>query len=140
MSAVRAVARGESWLSPAVDSQVVRHAVEQPSPGSPVPPSLSPSPHARYKCSVCSRRTGAGPAADLVVVNVMLPGINGLEGTPRLKALAPSLRVILVSAHRDRTELFRVAATEAGAEAFIPKDDLDLKVVQTWKGSYQRKG
>ncbi|MDY7079674.1 MAG: response regulator transcription factor [Chloroflexota bacterium] len=70
---------------------------------------------------------------DLAVVDVMLPGINGLEGTPRLKALAPNLRVILISAHLNHAELFRTAATEAGAETFVPKDDLELNVVQEWK-------
>jgi len=69
---------------------------------------------------------------DLAVVDVILPGVNGLEGAPRLKALAPNLRVILVSAHGDRAELFQAAAEEAGAEAFISKDDLDLEVVRTW--------
>lgn len=69
---------------------------------------------------------------DLAVVDVMLPGINGIEGTPRLKAVAPNLRVILVSAYRDQAEVFRAAAEEAGAEAFIAKDDLDLKVVRAW--------
>ena len=69
---------------------------------------------------------------DLAVVDVILPDVNGLEGTPRLKALAPNLRVILVSAHRDRAELFQAAAEEAGAEAFISKDDLDLEVVRAW--------
>ena len=69
---------------------------------------------------------------DLAIVDVILPDVNGLEGTPRLKALAPDLRVILVSAHRDRAELFQTAAEEAGAEAFISKDDLDLEMVRTW--------
>lgn len=69
---------------------------------------------------------------DLAVVDVILPDVNGLEGTPRLKALDPGLRVILVSAHRDRAELFQTAAKEAGADAFISKDDLDLEVVRAW--------
>lgn len=71
-------------------------------------------------------------APDLAVVDVMLPKVNGLEGTYRLKALAPSLRVILVSAHRDRAELLKAAAQEVGAEAFFAKDDLDLAVVRAW--------
>ena len=75
---------------------------------------------------------------DLAVVDIMLPGINGIEGTPRLKALLPNLRVILVSAYRDRAETFRAAAEEAGAEAFIPKDDLDLEVVRAWIQPVQR--
>jgi len=70
---------------------------------------------------------------DLAVVDVMLPGINGLKGTPRLKALAPGLRVILISAYRDRAEVFRAAAEKVGAEAFIPKDDLNLEMVRAWK-------
>jgi len=69
---------------------------------------------------------------DLAVVDVMLPGVNGLAGVPRLKALAPGLRVILVSAYADRADLFRAAAQAAGAQAFIPKEDLDLSVVQMW--------
>ena len=69
---------------------------------------------------------------DLAIVDLMLPGINGLEGTRRLKVVAPSLRVILVSAYRDHAEAYRAAAQEAGAEGFIAKDDLDLKVVRAW--------
>jgi DNA-binding NarL/FixJ family response regulator len=72
---------------------------------------------------------------DLAVVDVMLPGVNGLEGTPRLKTLAPTLRVILVSAHRDQADVFRAAAEEVGAEAFIPKDDLDVSVARAWRGN-----
>ncbi len=69
---------------------------------------------------------------DLAVVDVMMPEVNGIEGTQRLKTLAPRLRVILVSAHRDRADIFYSAAKEVGAEAFIPKDDLDIKTVQAW--------
>jgi DNA-binding NarL/FixJ family response regulator len=69
---------------------------------------------------------------DLAVVDVMLPGISGLAGAPRLKALAPGLRVILVSAYRDQAHVFRDAAAQAGAEAFVQKDDLDLAVVDSW--------
>ena len=69
---------------------------------------------------------------NLAVVDVMLPGVNGIEGTPRLKAVAPGLRVILVSAHQNRAQLFQKAAKQAGADAFVAKDDLDLDVVRAW--------
>ncbi|MBI5301092.1 MAG: response regulator transcription factor [Chloroflexi bacterium] len=75
---------------------------------------------------------------DLAIVDVMLPGINGVEGAPRLKALAPNLRVILVSAYPDRVNVFRQAAQDAGAEAFIVKDDLDLEMVRSWKSDGAR--
>ena len=69
---------------------------------------------------------------DIAVVDVMLPGESGVEGTPQLKALAPNMRVILVSAHHDSTQVLQKSAKEAGAEAFIAKDDLDLVVVRKW--------
>jgi DNA-binding NarL/FixJ family response regulator len=69
---------------------------------------------------------------DLAIVDVMLPGVNGLDGTRRLIELSPGLRVILVSAHHDQADVFRAAAEEVGAEAFVPKDELDLQTVQAW--------
>jgi DNA-binding NarL/FixJ family response regulator len=69
---------------------------------------------------------------DLAIVDVMLPGINGVEGTARLKALAPNLRVILISAYPDRVNVFRQAARDAGAETFVAKDDLDLAMARSW--------
>ena len=75
---------------------------------------------------------------DLAIVDVMLPEINGLDGAPRLQAIAPALRTILVSAYHDRADLFRSAAKKVGAEAFIAKDDLDLQVVRAWKVPSER--
>ena len=73
------------------------------------------------------------------MVDVMLPGVNGLEGTPRLKTLVPALRVILVSAHRDQADLFRSAVQDVGAEAFLLKDDLDVEAVQAWTNREARR-
>ena len=70
---------------------------------------------------------------DLAVVDLILPGVNGVEGIAQMKALYPSLRAILISAHRNEADLLRTAAEEAGAEAFVPKDELDLSVVEKWK-------
>ncbi len=68
---------------------------------------------------------------DLAIVDVLLPGVSGIEGTPRLKALVPNIRVILVSAYHER--LLQTSAQAAGAEAFIPKDELDLSIAMSWK-------
>jgi CheY-like chemotaxis protein len=69
---------------------------------------------------------------DIAIVDVMLPGESGVVGAPKLKGLAKNLRVILVSAHHDSAQLFQNLAQEIGAEAFIPKDELDLSVVRKW--------
>jgi DNA-binding NarL/FixJ family response regulator len=69
---------------------------------------------------------------DLAVVDVSMPGENGLSGTPQLMALAPTMRVILVSAYQDSAHVLQKSAAEAGAEAFIPKDQLELEIVKKW--------
>ena len=73
---------------------------------------------------------------DLAVVDVLMPGLSGIEGTPRLKSLAPKMRVILVSAYHDR--LLQASAKAAGAEAFIPKDELDLPVALSWNRNEEK--
>ena len=70
---------------------------------------------------------------ELAIVDVMLPGPNGFEGTRRLKALVPGLRVIVISAFGDNAESFQTAAAEAGAEKFVLKDDLELGLVKDWR-------
>ena len=74
---------------------------------------------------------------DLAIVDVMLPGLSGLDGTSRLKGLQADLRVILVSAYHDRAQAFQTSAAEVGAEAFIPKDNLNLDIVQSWISNQQ---
>ena len=58
---------------------------------------------------------------DLVLMDLNMPGMSGLEATRRMKALDPDVRVIMVSLH-DGPE-FRTAAINAGAEDFVAKQD-----------------
>ncbi len=74
-----------------------------------------------------------GISADLAIVDVEMPGINGIEGTPLLKKASPRLRVILVSAYANHMELFSKAAARVGAEYFISKDCLDPEVIKSWE-------
>ncbi len=69
---------------------------------------------------------------DLAFVDLMLPEINGLEGTRRLKAQAPGLKVYLISAYSDQARQFEALAREAGAEGFILKENLDLGILRAW--------
>ena len=69
---------------------------------------------------------------DLALVDLMLPHVDGLQGTPRLKALCPSLRVILISVISHQWETVRTAAIAAGAEDFFPKDELSIDLVRSW--------
>lgn len=57
---------------------------------------------------------------DVVLMDYDLPGVDGVEGTRRVKALRPEVRVVVLTALAD-LETF-VRATAAGADAFVAKD------------------
>ena len=59
---------------------------------------------------------------DLVLMDLAMPGMGGLEDTRRLKAEAGAPRVIMLSIHEH--PLYRLAAMDAGANGFIPKSEL----------------
>jgi DNA-binding NarL/FixJ family response regulator len=56
---------------------------------------------------------------DIVLMDVNLPGISGLEATRRIHATAPGIMVLLMST-REAQE-FAGKAAECGAAAYLPK-------------------
>jgi DNA-binding NarL/FixJ family response regulator len=61
---------------------------------------------------------------DLILVNLELPGTNGIETARALRLRHPACRVVVMSVN-DSVAL-RIAALEAGAEAFLSKRDLRI--------------
>ena len=59
-------------------------------------------------------------APDLVIVDISLPGVGGIEVIKRLKALYPDLRVLVVSMHDEA--LFAERSLRAGAGGYVMKD------------------
>ena len=68
---------------------------------------------------------------DLVLMDINMPGIDGLEATRRLHADSPEVAVIVFSTHSARE--FESLAIDAGAIGFIPKGDLTPAILtETW--------
>lgn len=61
---------------------------------------------------------------DLVLMDVYLPGIDGLEATRRITAVEAAPRVLVMSTHE--SEEFAEAALAAGAIAFVPKSQFGM--------------
>jgi DNA-binding NarL/FixJ family response regulator len=59
---------------------------------------------------------------DLVLMNLELPGANGIEATRALRRRHPQCPVIVMSVND--SEALRTAAIEAGAFAFVSKREL----------------
>jgi DNA-binding NarL/FixJ family response regulator len=67
-------------------------------------------------------RCAAQVKLDLVLMNLELPGPNGIEATRELRRRHPDCPVVIISVND--SEVLRAAALEAGAEAFVSKREL----------------
>ena len=56
---------------------------------------------------------------DLVVMDVQMPKMDGLEATRQIKRRLPAIRIILLTMYRE----YRAAALRAGADVFLVKGD-----------------
>jgi len=57
---------------------------------------------------------------DVVLMDLGLPGMNGLEATIKLKEIMPAVKVIILTSHERNEEV--IAALGAGANAYCLKD------------------
>ena len=56
---------------------------------------------------------------DVVLMDINLPGISGIECTARLKALLPRIQILVVTVHADNDRVF--SALQAGASGYLLK-------------------
>jgi DNA-binding NarL/FixJ family response regulator len=72
---------------------------------------------------------------ELVILDISMPHLRGLEATREIKELYPRVKVIFLTMHRSRE--FLQQALEAGADGFILKEDADfdlLRAIQAVRG------
>jgi DNA-binding NarL/FixJ family response regulator len=60
-----------------------------------------------------------GRAPDIILLDLNLPDVNGLDGLMRLRARAPHLPIVVVSSMSDNRMI--AATLQAGASGFVPK-------------------
>lgn len=59
---------------------------------------------------------------DLVLLDLAMPRVNGLEALRRIKAERPATKIIIVTVHAE--DAYRRAAEDSGADAFLLKKTL----------------
>jgi DNA-binding NarL/FixJ family response regulator len=65
---------------------------------------------------------------DVVLMDIHLAGANGIECAGRLKAAAPEIQIVILTACEDVTQVFR--ALSAGATGYILKNSAPEKLLQ----------
>jgi DNA-binding NarL/FixJ family response regulator len=66
---------------------------------------------------------------DIVVLDLVMPRVNGLEALRRIKAARPETTVIIVTVHNE--DAYRRAAEDSGADAFLVKKTLMTVLLPT---------
>jgi DNA-binding NarL/FixJ family response regulator len=73
---------------------------------------------------------------DIILLDVGLPGMNGLDGIARLRAIAPQAQVVILTVFDEDEKIYRAIC--AGASGYLlkgtPMDELALALEQVARG------
>ena len=68
---------------------------------------------------------------NMVIVDVSMPNLRGLEATREIKMNYPEVKVIILTMHKDKEYLYH--ALSAGAEGYLLKEDADVELIAAIK-------
>ena len=72
---------------------------------------------------------------DVVVADITMPHLNGIDALPRMKAISPSVRVVFLTMHHDVAYARR--ALEAGASGFVLKHSAPAELILAVEAALQ---
>lgn len=64
---------------------------------------------------------------DVIIMDISLPGIDGIEATKRIKKFLPEVFIIMITIYD--SNLYEVKSLEAGASAFISKRKMSRDLI-----------
>jgi len=73
--------------------------------------------------------------ADVVILDISMPGIGGLEAVHRILARAPQARILVLSAHEDAMHARRVL--KAGAAGYLTKRSAAEALIEAIRAVFQ---
>jgi len=87
--------------------------------------------HVFSNCEDALKELDTAAAPDLVLMDIGLPGIDGIEGVRRVKAIAPSIEVVMLTSFDDNDKI--VHAICAGASGYLLKNTQGEKIIESLK-------
>ena len=92
--------------------------------------------HAFPRCEDALRALDTEPAPDVVLMDLGLPGMDGIEGTTRVRDISPATRVIILTIHEDNDKIFDALC--AGASGYLlkssPPEEIERAMVEVLEG------
>ncbi len=71
---------------------------------------------------------------DLILMDINMPVVNGIEGTRRVKQTFPNITIIMQTIFEDETNIFD--AIQAGAQGYILKSTSPAKLIDAIREAY----
>jgi DNA-binding NarL/FixJ family response regulator len=71
------------------------------------------------RCELAVAAVEGGRTPDIVLMDIGLPGMDGIEGTRAIRSLSPTTRVIILTVHEDNEKIFDAIC--AGASGYLLK-------------------
>lgn len=72
---------------------------------------------------------------DVVIMDITLPSMDGLEATRQIISRQPDCRVLVLTMHKQVHYL--LAALKAGATGYVLKSDLDRELIRAIRSAYE---
>lgn len=63
---------------------------------------------------------------DMVIMDISMPNLRGLEATSELKAIYPEVKILILTMHKKKEYLYH--AFSAGADGYLLKEDTDTEL------------
>ena len=64
----------------------------------------------------------------IILLDIGLPGMSGLEGIQKFKQFSPSIQIIIITVHEDTDSIFQAIC--AGAAGYLLKDSPAEKIIE----------
>jgi DNA-binding NarL/FixJ family response regulator len=72
---------------------------------------------------------------DLIILDISMPNLRGLEATEEIKKLYPGIKILLLTMHKKKS--FVQLGLKAGADGFLLKEDADSELYRAIKSLKQ---
>lgn len=73
---------------------------------------------------------------DIVLLDISMPGLNGIEATRRIRQLSPNCKIVILT--QDGNEDSKTAALEAGALAYVLKAEMTTRLIPAIQAALRR--